>query len=496
MSVTVYFGNVSKKRNSTLQGTFTLSYDCQLKSPTSLDRPTFLVSAATMDYNAAKYGNRYYLIDDVVSVRNGQWEVSCILDVLATYKADILASKQFVLYSTSAYSEVDAEWIPDNRLGAKMRPYVDENKADVPIFDSDGFYVLTVNGKTGCEAFILNQSNIRALISQINTWQNDGIGGILSGSTIGVSYDWSTTELCLQSLAEVLTQTGFIGNAYSNAPQMIRSCIWVPFNASSFEAVTQDNIWLGNFDTGVIVHRCKTSPVTNTTPITLTIPWLHAADWRRGNYETVYVYLPFVGNVQISSNEIAEQSALSLYYSATATDGVICYELRAGNRTIATYGGSCCANYPIGINQQASAGQIFQTALSGVEKSISAISSAGIGGTLTGTAFADAALTGVQAIYDTQTVRHSTTPTCIGSFGGGAGSGMPLKAQIQVVAYSTVELPGSSYINVMGAPLMQYRSLSSLSGFCQCANAHVAAAAQARELDAIDTYLNTGFFIE
>ena len=84
MAITVYFANIAKRRNSTLQGTFTTSFDCTLKAACSVDRPTFLVSAASMPYNMAKWDDRYYFIDDVVSVRNGQWEVSCVLDVLAT----------------------------------------------------------------------------------------------------------------------------------------------------------------------------------------------------------------------------------------------------------------------------------------------------------------------------------------------------------------------------------------------------------------------------
>ena len=48
----------------------------------------------------------------------------------------------------------------------------------------------------------------------------------------------------------------------------------------------------------------------------------------------------------------------------------------------------------------------------------------------------------------------------------------------------------------MGLPTMKPISLSTLTGFCQCANAHVEAPAQASELDAIDRYLNSGFYIE
>jgi hypothetical protein len=49
----------------------------------------------------------------------------------------------------------------------------------------------------------------------------------------------------------------------------------------------------------------------------------------------------------------------------------------------------------------------------------------------------------------------------------------------------------------MGLPTMKPMALSGCSGYCQCANAHVAATgAEAQELDEIDAYLNSGFYIE
>ena len=44
---------------------------------------------------------------------------------------------------------------------------------------------------------------------------------------------------------------------------------------------------------------------------------------------------------------------------------------------------------------------------------------------------------------------------------------------------------------------MKPLALSTLTGYCECANAHVAASgAEAQELDEIDAFLNSGFYIE
>lgn len=494
MALTVYFANISKKRNSTLQGTFTTSYDVVLKAPTSLDRPTFLVSAAVFDYNAAKWGDRYYFIDDIVSVRNGQWEVSCVLDVLATYKADILASTQYITYSANAANT----WLPDTRIPLLKSTSVQKDAVNIPYFTTSGFWVLTVNGKNGCVAYIINnRAQLDALISSVNTWRDDGITSILNGSAGGVTYTWSATDLDVnfESLGKMLIQTGVVGNAYANAPQNLRSCIWVPLVSSYFhDTSSTGSIYLGEFDTGVGAHKCAVGAIH--TQLTVNIPWQHN-DWRRGVCEDVYLYLPFAGLIRLAADAIAHASSLSIYVSVSATDGTVCYRVTDGTAyTLGTYGGSCAANYAIGINQQASAGQILQSGLDGVEKqltaavnsSISPVSAAGVAGM----ELYQAARTS----YDIANTSYSCTPTTLGSFGGGAGLGLGItRIEIYTVSHDTAVAP-SAMATTMGRPLMKAESLSGHTGFTQCANAHVAASAQAQELDAIDAYLNSGFFIE
>ena len=114
---TIYMGAISKRRNSTLQPTLSASYDCILKQPVSIDNPTFIIqdSSFNMALNYAKWENTYYFIDRIVSVRNNVWEVSCVIDVLATYKTEILASTQYVCYSASHTPSV---WLSDTRIPA------------------------------------------------------------------------------------------------------------------------------------------------------------------------------------------------------------------------------------------------------------------------------------------------------------------------------------------------------------------------------------------
>lgn len=487
MAETVYFTNVTKRRNSTLQGTFSTSFDVLLKAPTSLDRPTFHIAAASFDYNAAKWGDRYYFIDDIVSVGNGRWEVSCVLDVLATYKTDILASTQFVSYSSSKTSI----WLPDTRIPVLERVVDSRNSAGVAVLDDNGFYVLTTVGKDSCDVWGITRSGLTAILNEVNTWYDDSLTEIFAGDPNN-PYDWSTVESSLESLSQLMTRTGFIGNAYADAPNCIRSCIWVPFSMGYFTTGASQFVWLGQFNTQVQANKIKTTPMLDI--VSLSIPW-HYSDWRRGRYEDLYLYLPFAGNVALSTSDLVNASGIEVFYSATASDGTIAYEVVADDQIIGTFGGQCSANVPIGISQQASAGAIAQTAFAGVEKTVSAAVQSTLSPISMGSTVAATALNGVETMYNIADVSQTRHNTCIGGIGGGAGSGLDLNCILVSVAHETAIDPDSIQ-QTMGLPTMRQMSLATLTGFCQCANAHVAAPAQAQELDAIDRYLNGGFYIE
>lgn len=496
MAHTIYCGKIAKRKNSTLIPTLDASFDVLLKSPTSLHTPTFSISANSFDYNYVQWGDRYYFVTDVVSRNNNLWDVSCVCDVLATYKADILASTQFVSYS----SHKSSIWLPDTRVPLQKNATVASNSGSLSdLFYRVGFYVLSVIGKSGSKIYACRANEIWAILDKINTWADDLVDDILAGyyphsTSPAVAYDFSTPELAVESLAKMNMLTGFCGNSYAEAPNCVRSCIWVPFDYSTF-GLSPEHIWLGQFDTEVNSAVCYTEPKTGS--ITVSIPWQYS-DWRRSICEEIYLYLPLVGMINIPSDEIINESSLTINWSATATDGTISFKVDAGSQVIGTYGANCAVNYPIGISQQASAGEIVQTVFKGVEKMVSTgIQSASslnpaawvAGGT--GLAFDT-----TSAIYNANNTALSRHNSCIGGIGGGAGVGLSLDAKCFSVSHPTVIEPDTME-TTMGLPTMKPMALSSLTGFCQCANAHVSAnGAELSELAEIDAYLNSGFYIE
>ena len=492
MSITIEWANSNKRRNSTKQ--FQPGTDSHitvtLKENTSVDHPTFIISAPWIGWNVCKWNDRYYFVDDIVSIGNGLWEVSCVMDVLATFKDDILASTQFVCYS----SENSSIWLPDTRIPVTTNvmtstsPLVGMDFLDL----SDGCYVLSTIGKDSAMSFVTNVSGVRLIAKQLNDWKDNGILRINQGTDVG-GYDFSSVEMALQSLMKASTQTGFIGNAYSNALNCIRGCHWTPFSQNTFSSGHAYQVYLGEFDTSFTMQEAEIS--TKSFTYSVDIPWRYN-DWRRGTIEHAFIYLPFCGVIALS-DDVKSSSSLSVRVGANVIDGSINYEVRdSSTGIVGTYGTKVSADYAIGINQAASLGNIVQTGFSGIEKTVAVGVGSSISPLSMGAAVAGTAIEGVKAVYDVANMEQTHTATCIGSFGAsGVASNHVNKLYCFTKSNDTIVHP-ATMAATMGRPTMKPMSLANLTGFVQCANAHIECSGSAPEKDAIDTMLNTGIFIE
>ena len=535
MSVTASFYKFSKRKNSTKQPTGSgTDYSVDLKSGTSLLSPTLLLNnSGKPDFNYFSFEGMWYFITDIVSVRNDLWEIYGRVDALATAKTAILNSTQFVSYSSTNGST----WLPDTRVPLLKSTTTSRNTVSMAgLFNDVGFYVLTAVGQEGCIAYAMDKSTLEAVLSSIQTWQTDdmitaynklntfsggdidiamtgmptgddsieALGNCIAENLEHLQYAMTGTlaniqhrlQMAMITVGEAAVDTGFLGNAFSLAPQCIRSCIWVPFFATPF-ADTGKDLYLGNLpckQNGTIIHpfTLKGSPYKSS--VSINIPW-HYNDWRRGICEDVYIYLPMVGMIQLSATSLTNVSTLNIAYSATATDGVVCYEVKAGGNVIGTYSGQCSANYPIGINQQASAGEIAQSIISGVDKTVAAAVHSSISPVSMGATVAAGVWNSATAAYETANVANSTHLTTVGGIGGGAGAGLDLDIQCYTVCHETIIAP-SDMQATMGLPTMKPMSLSTLTGYCECSNAHVEGDFPSPILSEIDNFLNSGFYIE
>lgn len=82
-----------------------------LKADTNLMRPTFILKTSPLVYNSNYLYNtftkRYYYIRTITAMSGGRIAIDCDIDVLFTYRAEILASSGWVVRSDTSVAEPD-----------------------------------------------------------------------------------------------------------------------------------------------------------------------------------------------------------------------------------------------------------------------------------------------------------------------------------------------------------------------------------------------------
>lgn len=141
----ILYKNSSERQaiNKTISDAVTLNGT--LRSETSVTKPSIMVELENPSaYNYAyipEFG-RYYFIDDMVSVRYNLWRIECSVDVLMSFKNEILALPVIIADNTSPDQE--------NYMSGDVWATTVKNKTDAIVFPSGlletGEYILITSG--------------------------------------------------------------------------------------------------------------------------------------------------------------------------------------------------------------------------------------------------------------------------------------------------------------------------------------------------------------
>lgn len=100
---------------------------CQLKEQTDIVNPVFTVSSiSAADLYKCNYvyapelNGRKYFITDIVSVRNGLWEVHCHIDVLSTYADGVKEQEAIIHRQENAWNL----YLDDGFFKTYQNPYI------------------------------------------------------------------------------------------------------------------------------------------------------------------------------------------------------------------------------------------------------------------------------------------------------------------------------------------------------------------------------------
>ena len=273
---------LSKRHNSTLQPTGSgTTGDIYLKGGSDLITPVFLMKAAGIPAsNYLKFENRYYFVKDVKNVRDQLFELSCEVDVLATYKSNIQAMSPYVLYYTHNNTEIS-----DKRLSTKTAQVTQSDSGAFDEFGKGTCYVLSVVGQDTVGQFAIDLNDLGGIVNQnfLDTLENQINATPLPVSDSLVDFAQYITDL-LKNEALSFTYVGKIADC-------IRNCYALPIRYTAWGG-SSETIFIGRASSGKTGYKLSNSQRILTDSATVNIPW-QASDWRRNApYHEIYLYIP------------------------------------------------------------------------------------------------------------------------------------------------------------------------------------------------------------
>lgn len=485
--VTATFWNFAKKDNSTARpsGAGT-DLTGEFKTGFNLLSPVIKIgelSAVVPPYTYVYISDlaRYYYID-TWTYDGGFWYAHCQCDVLASWRTEIGALS---LYVTRSASESDGA-ILDGTYPTTAECTISESTAsDSPFPNTGGAFVVGIVGAESSAGAIsyyaMSEASFSALI------------GLLLGNVNFLDID-------VDEMSEEIQK------AFINPSKYIASCIWIPIDAGYIPGTPVGSIPVGWWRFNVGAN--KLSPFSAKVPghIALNIP-KHPLAATRGKYLNLAPYsdytvhfFPF-GTFSLDPVRLQDNTIINLNYLLDCCTGEgVLYITADGSSPLKIVNGKFGVPVPTGqINYD-------------VSSLGSAVTSAGMtaaAGALSHSKdFLQFAKTVVKygVSPEAQTMAQEMTPAANGilssavaslanvDYSGQMGSNLYNDVPIKLVA-RFLGMPPEDQTH-RGRPLCAIRTINTLSGFLQVAEADVDIPCLAAEKTAIEQYLLGGLFYE
>ena len=449
----------SKKKNSTAQPSGSSdSYTVRLKEDTSIEKPVFIIGTGIdADINYCQFAGKYYFIDDIEVLTNDQVALHCSLDVLATHKSAIGSYTCFVdrCSNASYYNPM----IRDFAVSASQK-VIREAVESAQLSNNtstDGVYVLGVIGGYGSST------------AGISTY-------VLTPSELGEVLDFMFTD---SHFGDIFADS--VVKSFFNPFQYIVFLRWYPFTKAPFGAMSTYPVKFGWWSTSGQYTRCDN--VTMSFGQTVTLPSGYYNDFRSydNNYTQLDIEIPTVGAVKLDPSQFSA-TGIQLLVSvnvdiATGTSVVRLETVTGGALTtrsvIGVYSGQMGASIPVGqVNGE----------MGSLVSSVSGFAAGVMGGD------AGMALSGVQGVVGS----YNPPPSMLGTYGSRAYFAGMTSITLTIRCYETGELLTDRY----GRPCCKNITLGNAPGFIKCTGASISLAAPDTEVEAVNNYLNTGFYYE
>lgn len=440
--VVIYWSNYNKKYNSTsIPSENGIEVDMRLKEATSITNPTLIVSGLNdVNITYVMFGGRRYFVNDRVIVRNNIEELHCNIDILGTFREQILSSKQFIAYCQSGYRLSMA----DSRLHRATQYTTHISFGEVVQSKQEGTIVFNCsstspNKYTGQGTWYVSSSQLATILDNLTT-QFDNVNEVV----------------------EALNR--FFGGA---SIQNINSITWLPFIIVN---PTYTTVKVGNYNTTVSASSPTTPSFTCTGSID--IPWQGNNYLRSSFYNKLSLYLPFVGNIGLDVEQYNNATTINYTYTFDAVDGTMLCEISGSNgEGLQTFTGKVGVSIPIGASGV--------DVIAGATQTIGSLASMSINGVIEGLS--------KLAIPTTQTIGTFQSRALVDAYCGD-------KPFVTLQYYAPNEIL-SDVAPYKGAPFFDDDILSNHAGYVQTENATINVSL-ATYNENICKMLDIGVFIE
>lgn len=439
----------SKRKNSTKrptgQGT---EVPCLLKSATTFQNPVFILQKPMNDmlqFNYAKWADHYYFIDSTTSINAGQTEIICTEDVLATYKNEISNYTCFIERSINQTTLAnDTMYIPTNDWILSTRNVSHKEKIMTSTYSQQ--YIIRVVSRTGVASYYINGDQLNNLLDYMYTESN-------------------FTDV----ITDAITKLMFDPFKY------IVDLKWIPFVESAFKNNNNEAIQLGFWDSGVMAKRIDEDTVVNFSySFAFDNPLYAITDFRyySSSFSNYFIKLPFIGVVALNPYKIDE--SVNALYQFDATSGLCNVFLQSKKVVFASYQFQLSVPVQIGY---------ASTNIAQLTTSAVSLVSAGLQGNI-----AHGISSGIDA------GRSITAPevSMLGTIGNISNILNNQILEFNSYACTSMDPDGASEGYADG----NTRKISTCSGYLRCRNASIEISGFTGDQEAVNNYLNSGFYYE
>lgn len=475
--ISVNFYKFTKKINSLkipTTETTSRTYQCLLREPTSIVNPVLELMGRrnsyqvigddiyTFNYVYIDKFKRYYFVNDVV-YNNNMWVISLVVDVLATYRNDIMNSRQYIIRNATEYDDT----IIDSQYPTTSEVYTTR---------ATNFTVVKQGSNTISNYFERDITSGSFVI------------GVIGENTGGISY-YSFSYTAFKNLINYLMSftpsdmsdisTG-IAKQLANPLQYIVSCFWYPWVPAGNQI---SQLKFGYYTIEAYGYKLAETDYIKWFSFTVTIP-KHPQATARGSYlnsppyaQYLFDFQPF-GSINISSLEIAYKQKLMPKWYIDYTTGQASLQLMFENDT-----DSCIGIYPAQYG--------IPIRLSQANVDFLGIGNAFLGGL--GSLFLGSGIIGKTLGVGSNIINgiESAQPKVSGQ--GNQGSFLQ---QRHPELYGTFNKIVLEDLANLGRPLFASKRIDNISGFTIVDRPHIEIAGTQQEADEILSYLSNGFYIE